>query len=78
MSLFRRSVKAGADERRAQALGLADLFPGAVGSPTSVDPSDLWPLSRRETESVAVIQGALNIIAGRGSTLPAAPVGLGR
>jgi hypothetical protein len=64
-----RSIRAGADEQRARALGLADVFPGAVG-PTSVDVSDRWPVTRAEAESVPAISAALGIIAGRGSTVP--------
>jgi hypothetical protein len=39
-------------------------------SPTAVDPSEHWPVSRWDAESVPAIQQALQVIAGRGSTLP--------
>jgi hypothetical protein len=58
------------DEQRARALGLADMFPGAVGKLPSIDPTDRWPVSRAEAESVPAVEAALVIIAGRGSTLP--------
>jgi hypothetical protein len=67
--LFPR-IRAGADERRARALGLGDMFPGMVGTLPAYDPSDRWPVSRADAESVPAVAAALGIIAGRSSTLP--------
>lgn len=69
MSIFRRSIKAG-DEARARALGLADVFPGAVAPGVSTAYDDRWPVTRGEAESVPAVAAALGILAGRGSTLP--------
>jgi hypothetical protein len=67
MAIFRRrrAVEAGADERRAQAAGL----PGEVtGLP--IGTGDEAPVTATEALATSAIAGALNVIAGRGSTLP--------
>jgi hypothetical protein len=67
MAIFRRrrAIEAGADERRAQAAGL----PGEVtGLP--IGTGDETPVTAAEALATSSIAGALNVIAGRGSTLP--------
>ena len=67
MARFRRrqTITAGADERRAAALGLPSEVTGLT--PGTGDES---PVSVEEALACSAIAGALNVIAGRGCTLP--------
>jgi hypothetical protein len=61
----RRKVEAGDDERRAQAAGLPTEVTGLP-----IGTGDEAPVTATEALSTSAIAGALNVIAGRGSTLP--------
>jgi hypothetical protein len=61
----RVSIEAGADERRAAAAGVPAEI---TGLPAGTD--DELPVTLEEALSCSAIAGALNVICGRGSTLP--------
>jgi hypothetical protein len=67
MALFRRrrAIEAGVDERRAQERGLPTEVTGLT-----IGTGDEAPVTATEALGVSSIAGALNVIAGRGSTLP--------